>query len=208
MLTLLLDIFFPPLCVSCHTLGTYLCENCLSHMKQLVDKQHIDLKNPVLDELYASTSYKDSGKELIKIVKFGQAFSLIKTMVFLILQSIDKPEVDLITFTPLHWQREQERGFNQAETMANLLGKYWNLPVHKTIKKSSHTTPQAELGRKERLTHLRHAFEYINAGELEGKTVAIIDDVATTGTTLNECAKILKGHGAKKVIGIVFAHGK
>jgi competence protein ComFC len=167
----------------------------------------IDLTNPTLNQLTPCTQYAETGSDFIKKYKFGCSYSLAPTIGEIMYEQMARPDADLLVPVPLHKSRQRERGFNQAELIAKHLSKRWNIPILNALSKTKATTPQAELDRKKRLTHLRNSYVYISKVSLEQKRIALIDDVATTGTTLNECAKVLKINHAKSVVGIVFAHG-
>lgn len=105
---------------------------------------------------------------------------------------------DLILPVPLAAARLRERGFNQSVELARPLARLLGVPLElEHIRRCRDTTPQAGLPWKERAKNIRHAFEcHI---DLAGKTVLVIDDVMTTGATLNELARTLKAHGAARV---------
>lgn len=171
----------------------------------------IELDQPSIDQLIACTPYKSVGGELVRVYKYDAAYALAPTIAQFMKWHIQKPlHVDMLVPVPLFKKRQRERGFNQAELLAKRLSKMWNIPMLHALQRVKATTPQAELSREQRLTHLQEVFTVsrkINFEALSGKTICLIDDVATTGTTLNECAKILKAAHAQSVIGIVFAHG-
>lgn len=112
---------------------------------------------------------------------------------------------DIIIAVPAAKKRLKERGFSQTHLLAEQLAKLTGLE-HKTdvLIKIKHTKPQTGLKKEERLTNLENAFEVIDPAAVKGKTVLLTDDVATTGSTLEECAKTLKKAGAKRVKAITF----
>lgn len=110
---------------------------------------------------------------------------------------------------PLHWQRRNERGFNQAELIARAFGRALDWPVKTDILVRTHyTAAQAKLSRAGRLSNLIAAFRPAPGVVLSGQTVIIIDDVATTTATLEACAQTLRQAGAGVVWGAVFARSK
>jgi ComF family protein len=103
---------------------------------------------------------------------------------------------DLIVPVPLHPNRLKERGFNQSGLLAGELARKIKVPVSfDTIVRKKQTAPQTRLSRRERLKNVKGTFEIPNAQRVRGRRVLLIDDVFTTGTTLNECAKVLKRKG-------------
>jgi ComF family protein len=107
---------------------------------------------------------------------------------------------DLALPIPLHRQRQRERGFNQAELLVRALG--W--PSAPALLRSRRTDQQVGKHLTERRRNVNGAFSY-GGGPLTGMTVALVDDVVTTGATADECAKVLKDHGARRVVAVAFA---
>ena len=103
---------------------------------------------------------------------------------------------DLIVPVPLHPKRLSERGFNQAGVLARELGRKIKTPVSpEALLRKNRTSPQARLKRNERLKNVKGAFEISDDRKVRGGRILLIDDVFTTGTTLSECAKVLKARG-------------
>ncbi len=110
----------------------------------------------------------------------------------------------LLIPVPLSRQRQRWRGFNQAELLAERLAQSTGLSLNKDLKRIRHCRPQAQLDGKQRLHNLSNAFKW--TGEtLIGQKIILVDDVATTGTTINECAKVLRAAGAGDIWGLVLA---
>ena len=115
-----------------------------------------------------------------------------------------RPAGDVILPVPLSAEHLRERGFNQALELARLLSKHLGIPLDiDSLHRTGHRPAQASLPWKERHKNIRHAFEC--RADFSGKTVILVDDVMTTGATLNEVASTLKKHGAAKVINWVVA---
>lgn len=109
---------------------------------------------------------------------------------------------------PLHRKRLWERGFNQAELIAeNIAGRMAGQgQVYSLLRRNRYTSQQAKLGKRDRQYNLEGAFELSgDLSLLEGRVCFLVDDVCTTGSTLDECARILKQKGLKKVYGLVIA---
>jgi len=114
---------------------------------------------------------------------------------------------DLLIPVPLHRQRLRERGFNQALLLVKEISFRTGTPYRKTIlQKKKPTIPQVTLSGPEREKGLRGAFHVIGGEELTGKSVLLVDDVYTTGATVNECSKMLRRGGAKRVDVLTLAH--
>jgi ComF family protein len=115
-------------------------------------------------------------------------------------------DVDLIVPVPLHPSRLRAREFNQSLLIADRLGRHLMRPVSCTdFIRLFATEPQTSLTRQERLRNLRRAFMVRTAETFAGLRVLLIDDVFTTGTTLNECAKALRSAGAASVSAVTLA---
>jgi len=114
---------------------------------------------------------------------------------------------DLLIPVPLHPGRLRERGFNQALLLARELSRRTGLPYRKRVlEKKKPTLPQASLSGRERETGVRGAFHLEELEEIRDKVILLIDDVYTTGTTVNECSKVLMAGGAKRVDVFTLAH--
>ena len=110
---------------------------------------------------------------------------------------------DVVTAVPLHQQEHRERGFNQAEKLGQAVAKRLHLPYGVTLRKITVTAPQKELKAVQRTGNLLGVFDV--CADISDKTVLLVDDVITTGATLDECAKMLKIFGAKEVYAVTAA---
>jgi ComF family protein len=112
----------------------------------------------------------------------------------------------LVVPVPLHPERLRQRGFNQSLLLARPLSKAlgWELDFL-TLRRTKETIPQTGLGKKERIKNVKGAFEVIKKDRFRKRDVVLVDDVATTGNTLNQCALALKSAGASKVFCLVLA---
>jgi len=112
---------------------------------------------------------------------------------------MDSRNFDVIVPVPLHPARRRERGFNQAELLARSLSRLTGLPVMLVLERVRYTTTQTAFDRTERMENLRNAFRLRPARNVRGSRVLLVDDVLTTGSTLSECARVLKESGASSV---------
>jgi len=113
----------------------------------------------------------------------------------------------MIVPVPLHKKRERWRGFNQSLFLAEKLAKNFNIKINATgLVRTRHSRPQAKLSGTERLSNIRDCFTW-SAPALSGQNIIIVDDVVTTGSTLDECARVLKKAGAGEVWALVVAKG-
>ena len=117
--------------------------------------------------------------------------------------------VDLLLPVPLHWTRRVKRGFNQAELFARELSKITGIPVDaRALRRTRATQSQAGLSRRQRRENLRGVFAVTDAARVRGRSVAVIDDVMTTGTTVAACARALKKASAGRVTALTAARVK
>lgn len=118
-----------------------------------------------------------------------------------------KKEIDVIMPVPLHKKRRKNRGYNQAEILANELGKRTGIPVDgKSLKRIKETSPQKKLNDKGRKQNIKGAFAV--DGNVTGKTIVLVDDIYTTGSTLDEAARTLYRNGAEKVYFLTISIGQ
>ena len=114
---------------------------------------------------------------------------------------------DLLLPVPLHRQRLRERGFNQALLLVKDLSRRTGIPCDKRIlQKKKPTLPQVNLSGPEREKGVRGAFQITEKEKLKGKLILLVDDVYTTGATVNECSKVLMAGGAERVDVFTLAH--
>lgn len=113
----------------------------------------------------------------------------------------------IISATPLHWFRKQHRGYNQAELLAQRVSEKTNIPYKSLLIKKNNTKSQVKLRKDERRENLKNVFRLRPDADIIDKTIILVDDVTTTGTTLQECARVLRENGAEKVWGLVVARG-
>lgn len=159
---------------------------------------------PHFDRTSARFRYDFPVDRIIHALKYGHQLAVADWLAGQMLETLATPNVDLIIPLPLHSERLRERGFNQSAEIAGRLGKRLKLPVDRsTLLRTRATPPQAELPLKERHKNVRGAFEC--RGDFSGRRILLVDDVMTTGATLNECARVLKLHGASTVCVVVAA---
>ena len=122
-------------------------------------------------------------------------------------RDIKKWEADAIIPVPLHEKKYRIRGYNQAQLIAMHLGKILNIPVdNNLLVRVRNTTPMKELNDSERINNLENAFA-ITENHIKYNKIIIVDDIYTTGSTIDECARILKHYGAQKVFFVCICAG-
>ena len=162
---------------------------------------------PVYERAWTLYPYIPPLQQVICTFKYRNVFGLAKPLAALMVRALPKqPEVDLIVPVPLHPSRLRAREFNQSLLLADSLGRYLRLPVScADVVRRVATEPQMSLTRQARLRNLRRAFQVRNAQAFAGRRLLLIDDVFTTGTTLNECAKALLSAGVASVSALTLA---
>jgi ComF family protein len=162
-------------------------------------------KRHLCDRMYAATIYDDLVQEAIVLFKYGSrqllAGPLAKLMIEFAQREIEFERYDAIVPVPLHRVRKRERGFNQAEDLARRLAeRVPKLPVCTGLLRSKATPQQTgRLNAAERRRNVQGAFAVVEGADFCGQKILLIDDVITTGATVDECARTLRRAGAKLV---------
>jgi len=228
----LLDLIFPKECLGCKKEGSYLCDSCKEKIEINQDFYCVYCQNKsslngicsdcqssiALDSIFVAANYNNKIlADLIQSFKYkyveelGQVLTdlLIKYLAInSVFQKFDiNKDNTIIAVVPLHKKRLLSRGFNQSEIIAHNLSVNYNIQVINILKRTVNTASQMKLSRQERLINLKNAFCLDSKVNLnKNKKIILIDDVITTGSTLNECAKVLKQAGFNKIYGLVIAH--
>ena len=190
----------------CHICGTtfpdspadnHLCGECLE-------------KKPHFSHARAIFSYEDVILNSIHQFKYKNDIStgemLASFMADFSFPDIDFSDYSLMMPVPLHIKRLRERGFNQSLILARAIGRKKHIPVNfSLLKRHKYTLTQTGYHKQERKQNIRGAFEVTDSKKITGSNILLIDDVYTTGATVNECAKILMKAGAQKVSVLTLA---
>lgn len=162
---------------------------------------------PHFDQAVSIGYFEGSLREAIHQYKYRPCRSLGKPLGMWMAGNIRLTEgLDLIMPVPLHKKRLRHRGFNQALLLASPISKQFNIPLcFDNLVRIRPTRPQVELSGEERIKNVRGAFAVKRPDLVGGKIVLLVDDVFTTGATLNECAAVLKKAGATAVNALTLA---
>jgi len=226
-----LDLLFPTRCLGCRSEGSFLCQPCISALPMIppaciVCKKLKPAKPLVIagrtckscrkkSDVFAFFSpylYEKTVRDLIHQLKYRRVRAIHAILAGLLRRSLNYfsfrvPAEAIIIPIPLYPSRERVRGFNQsrliAEALCPTLGVGHRPDILRKIKK---TAPQMELTAEKRRTNLIGTFAVADQAAVKDKTVILLDDVKTTGTTLEEAARTLKAAGAKRIWAITVAH--
>lgn len=234
LLTGLADIIFPPRCLTCDTIldhhGKFpVCPTCSSRIKFIksplctccgIPYYGADISNhlcgdcsiskPAFIAARAVCHYETTVLEAIHNFKYKGEIASGKILGRL-MASYDYPDIDIRNFSlvmpvPLHSKRLRERGFNQAVILAREIAGMFTIPLDfLTIKRYIHTEPQIHLGKKERASNVRGAFNVTKQDRVRKQKIVLVDDVYTTGSTVKECCRVLMENNAEEVAVLTLA---
>ena len=229
-----LDFFLPSLCIVCsrrvhpdqieyaflcsdceHELETVelpICPACgASHLTPIDGKycRHCPPRPHYFDAARGVVRYNELAAELIKAFKYERLLSIGEWMGNMMFLHADKYlpfECDVVTTVPLHFTRRAQRGFNQADLIARRLCEVakWRY-VPDALSRVRATPKQTFMTPRERERNVRDAFVVVDEEIVRGRSIMIIDDVFTTGSSANECARMLRDAGAGRIIIFTFA---
>ena len=223
-----LDLCLPRLCAGCRRTWLlshegYWCGDCLEALPWIRSPRCPQCGRPFLkssssadhpcgdcllarypfDTARSATIYAGVVRKRIHQLKFGAQLHCVPPLVELLAMTFEREiagSVELMLPVPLHVKRLRQRGFNQAGLLAKALGRRIGLPVQWDALVRKHwTEPQTRLNRKDRLQNVTGAFLVADSAAIEEKSILLIDDVFTTGTTINECARALRAAGAREI---------
>ncbi|MEA3309494.1 MAG: ComF family protein [Chloroflexota bacterium] len=219
----LADLLMPPCCVSCGRLGGWLCADCAATLPLFVGPLCVRCGRawegsglcPVCRETPLQTNpiraaflFEGAIRDVIHALKYRGGADVVATLAPRMREAWLSQEMsgEVLIPVPLHAQREAQRGYNQAALLAVALGREMGLPVVGVLQRVRNTTSQTKLNRRERRANVAQAFTLAATKKnFQGKHVVLVDDVATTGATLEACAITLLQGGAKNVSAFTLA---
>jgi ComF family protein len=231
----LLDLLFPPLCHVCKSFipdagDLFICADCLDKTSFLTSPLCTSCGTPFITEngrdhtcgacITKSPPYicrsaallAGPVQELIHRFKYGGRVHLSQPLGLLSATTLAtfcaEVSPDLIVPVPLHRKRLRQRGFNQSQFIAQVLGKRWKVPMAVgNLRRIRWTEPQITLDATARIANVKGAFAVKDPNKLKGKRVLLVDDVLTTGSTMRECAEALRDAGVEAVFAVTVARG-
>ena len=196
----LLDIIYPydNKCIICGVEGFLgICSKCKSEIKRVHQQE----------EIMAYWYYGGVLKKLILNLKYHKSFIAGKVLADLLCQIIieKKLSIDCICYVPISKDSLKKRGFNQCSVLAKNISSILDIPVIDCLVKVKETKEQKLLGKEERMKNILDAFEIKNKEKLFKKNILLIDDVYTTGATINECKKNIEKCNINKIYLLTIA---
>jgi ComF family protein len=217
-----LELLFPSWCVGCGRGGSFICDSCLNSLTRIKPPlcpicglpQTTEVlcnrcadRQMVIDGIRAPFAFDGVMRQAIHQLKYQNLRAIAGQLGRLLHEFLAANPLpgEVLVPVPLHQKRLRERGYNQSRLLAEELGKLTGLAVADYLSRERHSLPQARSSSAdERQANVAGAFSCASRG-LENKAVILIDDVSTSGATLNACAYALKEGGASSVWGLVLA---
>jgi len=229
------DLLFPPSCASCGAgvedwsnsslctdcqesipeIHRPFCERCGLPVLGLIEKGAPFCGaclsgRPAFGRTRYGVAYEGIVRDMVVGFKFGRALHLGQTLSELLVRAFHRHfhprEFDLIVPIPVHRRRLIRRGFNQAAILAEAVSRFTGIPIDRTsLHKTRDTVPQVGLPRRRRLENLRGSFGISHPDKIRGRRILIVDDVATTGTTVKEASGTLMRGKAASVDALLLA---
>lgn len=200
MLKLIVSLLFPKRCPFCHQIIAHSqteCDKCRRTTENAFLQRTID-GNTVC---YAPFYYKGTVRKAIHNFKFhgmpDNADSFAAAIVRVLQAKGVKP--DIVTFVPLHKTKKAERGYDQSEVLAKKIAEKMNLPYRRLLKKTKINQVQHTLSPEQRRLNVIGVYEAVRPDQIKGQHILLVDDICTTGSTLKECALMLRQAGALSV---------
>lgn len=227
----ILDVVFPPVCYVCGKACSSkygLCDSCQGNMKLIAPPYcpkcgrktilkettcgECNPENTNVTRAWSCCYYEDTVKECVHLFKYSGYLGLgdifRDLMSDFIKNNMLHKDIDLLVPVPVYHSKKRERGYNHAEILTRNLSTSFLIPMDsKNLKKIRWTRSQSELDRKKRLKNVKDSFFAVDKDVFRGKNVLLVDDVYTTGSTINECAGVLREAGARDVFSLTLARG-
>lgn len=203
----LLDVIYPQVCGICGKIGTNgLCKKCELRLNQkaIFEIEQIAENEKYFKELMWIFKYEGEIRKEILSYKFGEKNYKYKAFVIFLKKNkkiCDKlKSYDIIMPIPISKKRKKQRGYNQSALIARNLAKEFSMQYdEKVLKKIKDNIAQSSLNKEERIKNVQNVYYINKTNKIIEKKILLVDDIYTTGSTANECSKIVKKAGAKEV---------
>ncbi len=205
----ILELIYPKQCILCGKLeADSICNKCYSNLNK---EEKIDIyNNKSFNEHLYIFKYEGKIRNLIIDYKFNDKAYLSNFFTKIIIKNKKIcrkiKSYDIIIPVPIHKKRKQERGYNQSELIAKILAQNLKLElVTNSLIKEKNTVAQSSLSKEQRKQNVKQVYKIQNKQKIENKKVILLDDIYTTGSTAEECSKMLKQNGAKEILVLTIA---
>jgi ComF family protein len=207
-----IDVLFPPLCYICHSLlpphRKIICHICWERIPLFKGNLEESLKDKSFDNLFILFEFEQTIRLLIHLLKYKRHLTLAHYFARAATQCFPRFHTRLYTAivpVPLYKTRKRERGYNQSEELSKALGQLYHIPINtELLLRMRYTASQTRMSREEREKNVKNAF-YCPYKSRETR-ILLVDDVITTGSTMEACIQALKEAGAKEVDVLAIAH--
>ena len=219
-----LDLLYPPKCAGCSREGQFICDSCLNAQPRLLAPYCLACAQPLqrgstcaeclrtplaIDAIRAPFLMEGAVRHAVHQLKYDNLRAIAPQLGMLMADFMSSEGVsgDALVPVPLHNRRERQRGYNQAHLLAREAGKLLQIPVASgLLSRESNTPPQTRSrSAEDRKANVKESFYCPEHSETKGRTLVLVDDVCTTGATLDACATALKLAGALRVYGVTLA---
>lgn len=227
-----LDILFPRTCALCRTPcadDPHFCDECGTRLRHIMAQPACprcghDIgpygvhngecgtcrrKRPQLDHLIRLGPYRNEVANMVRAFKYGHRDELDRSLAELLAEVINLSswgaEIDALVFVPTHWTHDWNRPHYAPKVLTRALSRAVGVRAVEVMRRTSGGPHQLDVPRAKRLENIKGKFAMIPGADVSGGRICLIDDVSTTGATLNECARVLKSAGASKVQAAVIA---
>jgi competence protein ComFC len=224
MISLLADVLFPSRCAGCgrpvSARRDFLCAACARELPLLEHACPVcSAPGPgdscavcagrhwYLDANITVAEYRGVMKNILRELKFGRVRKLHAVLGGFAAGIVASRGVtaDMITWVPMNAGKKRDRGFNQSELIARFLSKKAGIPCRKLLSERRGAGVQRRLGARDRFINILDRYETAPGINIAGRSVLVVDDIFTTGATVNECARQLRNAGARSVISVTMA---
>lgn len=208
---MLLELLYPPVCGICGKINKrYLCVRCANRIKKYEIDRIEKVNNKYFDYQIKILKYENEIRNKIIDYKFNEKAYLYKTFGKITLNN-EKiysflKKYDIMICIPMYISKKMQRGYNQSELIAKEIARTIGLKyINRNLVKIKNTKKQSTLTKNQREENVKNAFAVRNLDDIKNKNIILFDDIYTTGSTVNECSRVLKKAGAKEIVVLTLA---